>query len=294
MRRLPVGGAFQPRPAYIATLILLNLVPAFGVLQFGWTVFELIFLYWFENLVIGVFMILRMLVRRYDHPAALLAPLFMVPFFSFHYGMFCYVHGIFVVSLFGPDGMKSMELLPVIPQVLSQSHLLIGVVALSTWHLFEWVTELMRDGPGADDIKEVTTRPYRRIIVLHITLIAGGFIITALGEPQIALLILIGLKMAFDYHQWQKDEKQSKEAPEPDEDMMAKLAEDYPEPVIKINGEERRFDSFSDLKQSREYRLMRALGGLVGGKQMKALDQYLNKRIAEEQGKPPTNPHRRT
>lgn len=272
----------MPRSLYIAALVLLNLVPAFGVLQFGWTVFELIFLYWFENLVIGAFMILRMLVRHYDNPVAFIAPLFMVPFFTFHYGMFCYVHGIFVVSLFGPEGMQSMELLPVIPQVLSESHLLIGVVALTAWHLFEWVSELMRHGPGAEGIKDVTTRPYRRIIVLHITILAGGFIITALGEPRIALLILIGLKMAFDYHQWQKDEKEDDEEPLLDEEMMAKLAEDYPDPEVTINGETIRYDSFADLKKSKHYRLMRTLGGLVGGKQMKALDTYINMRIEQE------------
>lgn len=273
----------MPRSIYIVILILLNLVPAFGVLQLGWTVFELIFLYWIENLVIGVFMILRIIVRRYDHPITFLLPAFMVPFFSFHYGMFCYIHGSFLVHLFGPDTIKSESLQQAIPQVLGQSHLLMGVLALSAWHLFEWLTELRQDGPGTGGIKDLTTRPYRRIIVLHITILAGGFIITALGQPTIALLVLIGLKIAFDYYQWHQDSKKvDAKDKQPDEAIMTKMAEQYPEPEITVNGQIRRFDSFAQLKQSKEYRLMRNLGSLMGGDNIKALDRYMDMRITQE------------
>jgi hypothetical protein len=274
----------MPRPVYLAALLLLNLVPAFGVLHYGWTTFDLIFLYWLENLVIGAFMILRILVRRYEHPVMLVMPLFMVPFFSFHYGMFCYVHGIFVFELFGPESIKNMELLPAIPDVLRSNHLLIGVTALSLFHLFTWVNELVRFGPGADDIKSVTVRPYRRIIVLHITIIVGGFVITALGEPSAALLILIGLKIAFDYMEWRREEKHPpNEEPEVTDEMLAELAEEYPDPEIKVNGETIRYESFAELKKSKHYRLMRSLGGLVAGKHLKALDRYMDMRIAEEE-----------
>lgn len=52
----------------ISTLLALNAVPLIGVLQFNWASFDLIFLYWLENLVIGGFVVLRMLVRPRRHP----------------------------------------------------------------------------------------------------------------------------------------------------------------------------------------------------------------------------------
>ncbi|MDH3417747.1 MAG: DUF6498-containing protein, partial [Gammaproteobacteria bacterium] len=49
------------RPSAIV-LIVANLVPLFGVLFLGWRVFDVIILYWAENVVIGVINVLRMIV----------------------------------------------------------------------------------------------------------------------------------------------------------------------------------------------------------------------------------------
>ena len=38
----------------VAIVILLNIVPLIGVTFWGWSVFALVFLYWIENLVIGL------------------------------------------------------------------------------------------------------------------------------------------------------------------------------------------------------------------------------------------------
>ena len=38
----------------VTTAIALNLIPVVGVLFWGWSAFALIFLYWLENLVVGV------------------------------------------------------------------------------------------------------------------------------------------------------------------------------------------------------------------------------------------------
>ena len=55
------------RSPSLAILIALNALPIYGVLNWGWQSFDLIFLYWLENLIIGGFAILRMLVRPYRH-----------------------------------------------------------------------------------------------------------------------------------------------------------------------------------------------------------------------------------
>jgi hypothetical protein len=40
--------------------------------------------------------------------------------------------------------------------------------------------------------------PYGRVVVLHLTILFGAFAIAILGAPQFALLLLVGLKTAFD------------------------------------------------------------------------------------------------
>ena len=42
-------------------LILVNLLPIFGVIYAGWDIFEIVVLYWFENVVIGLVNVLKII-----------------------------------------------------------------------------------------------------------------------------------------------------------------------------------------------------------------------------------------
>jgi hypothetical protein len=44
----------------------------------------------------------------------------------------------------------------------------------------------------------LTAAPYKRIIVMHLTVIIGGWIVLALGTPAPALIVLIALKLFVD------------------------------------------------------------------------------------------------
>jgi hypothetical protein len=44
------------------------------------------------------------------------------------------------------------------------------------------------------------TAPYNRIIVMHLTLIFGGWIILLIGAPTGALILLLLMKTAVDLH----------------------------------------------------------------------------------------------
>ena len=79
----------------VAALVAINLLPLIGVLFFDWSVYEILVLFWAENLVIGLYTITRLvtLYRRKGEEAAL----FMVFFFCFHFGGFTMGHGLFVI-----------------------------------------------------------------------------------------------------------------------------------------------------------------------------------------------------
>jgi Family of unknown function (DUF6498) len=47
-------------------------------------------------------------------------------------------------------------------------------------------------------VSNLMSAPYGRIVVLHVTLIAGAFLITALHAPVLGALLLIGLKLTYD------------------------------------------------------------------------------------------------
>ena len=51
-----------PLPITVLFLIAVNLIPLFGVLFFGWSLFSIMFLYWIENGIIGFFNILKIVL----------------------------------------------------------------------------------------------------------------------------------------------------------------------------------------------------------------------------------------
>jgi len=247
--------------------------------------FDLIFLYWLENVVIGVMMILRMVIRPYSHPLEFAMPLLLVPFFAVHYGMFCYVHGQFVISLFGNSlqpVFAGMDIPGIIPPLIEARHLFWPLMGLFAYQLFDWIRDTSQRGLGSDGIKELTVAPHRRIVVMHITIIGSGFAMVALHEPLAGLLLLIVFKTGMDIYHWDKDEKQGikMQAGEVaiDEKIRQKVDVFLDDPKITINGKETYYKNFAELKASRHYGLFKAIMSMAGGtQQLRAVEAYAAK-----------------
>ena len=91
-------------------LVLANLVPAAGVLFFGWSVFAILFMYWLESAVIGIYNIPKMLMAKPSKNEAAVPGVINqgfkvsgVIFFIIHYSIFMSVHLVFLLELFGPE-----------------------------------------------------------------------------------------------------------------------------------------------------------------------------------------------
>lgn len=184
-------------------LIAANLLPLYGVLALDWPVFPVMLLFWLENVVIGVLNALRMLLADPTDLALWSAKLFMVPFFCFHYGMFTAIHGSFVVSLFGGKNYDHMDqgLVPVVGvlRAIADFGVAPALAVLAGSHVFSFLWNfLMRGEFRRVSLSDQMGQPYKRVIVLHLTIIFGGGIAMALGSPVWALLALIALKIGFD------------------------------------------------------------------------------------------------
>lgn len=184
-------------------LIAANLLPLYGVIVLDWPVFPLLLLFWLENVVIGAFNVLRMLFADVTDAVLWAGKLFMIPFFCFHYGMFTALHGSFVVHLFGGKTYQHLDkgLLPVEGTVraINDFDLVLPLAVLAGSHLFSFLWNyLFRGEFRRAALNELMGRPYKRIIVLHVTIIIGGGITMTLGSPLWALLLLLALKISFD------------------------------------------------------------------------------------------------
>ncbi len=182
-------------------ILAVDLFPVYAVFAFGWDATPLVFLYWLENLVIGAFALARMIATSMkEHIIGLTGMLFLGPFFFFHYGMFCFVHGQFLNS-FAQSGSLAPEtgfLGPVglVESALSSgAHLPLFLGCIIALQLFLFIRDyLMRGQYLSTTMQQEMTAPYGRIIVLHIALFIGMAAMIALGQPMLGILALILLR----------------------------------------------------------------------------------------------------
>jgi hypothetical protein len=202
-RRLKSSYASIP---YISTisLIVVNALPLIGVLLWNWRIGAVMILFWLENIVIGIFNIVRMLTVAFYKSEYRLPTLFLVPFFTVHYGIFCAVHGVFVFLLFGGDlqssgwGNSNISV-----HTLSSFFRLAGmhtaILGLLVSHAISFIWNFLGRQEFRDTSPdELMKQPYSRIVLLQITILAGGFLVMASGNRLIPLLILVLLKISLD------------------------------------------------------------------------------------------------
>ncbi len=185
-------------------LILANLIPLYGVAFLGWEVFPVILLFWFENVVVGGYNILKIAMARPTDVGRWVGKVFMIPFFTFHYGMFTFVHGIFVLAIFGADAAAMAEMMDdpgpgMFADAIAAAGVTWAAIALIASHGFSFASNYLGRGEYRQaTIENLMKQPYARVVVLHIMLIASGFLIMALGAPVVGLILLIVLKIGVD------------------------------------------------------------------------------------------------
>jgi len=183
----------------IIPLLLINLLPVACVALFGWSAFILLILYWAENVVVGIFTLVKMLIAGLAKgPWEIVPTLFYSGFFVAHYGIFCTVHGALIWTFangFG-DGPDLSQLSPLlIGQFFSNAVMLANLFVIVAFHLYLFVAFWLLPGHWRQEkTNEIMASPYGRIIVIHLTILVGGFITVSLGEPLYMVVLLALLK----------------------------------------------------------------------------------------------------
>lgn len=212
----------------LIALLVANLLPVVGVLFFDWDAFTIVLLYWTENIVIGFYNVLKMALVRMPHPGGHLGKLFMIPFFTVHYGGFTAVHGVFVLVFFKPDtgGFNPFPtgdtwpcflvfvqlLFNVIRQALMivPPNMLYAIAALFFSHGISFVYNYFYKGErNRTSLQKLMGQPYKRVVVLHIAVLFGGFLTMVLGSPVGVLLILVLMKTGIDVKMHMRERKKN-------------------------------------------------------------------------------------
>jgi hypothetical protein len=205
-------------PFSILALVLANVVPLIGVTFFDWDATAIVLLYWFENIVIGFYNILKMAIVKVGSPRLQLSKLFSIPFFCLHFGGFCGIQGLFLITIFkfggGGESLFPEHAWPghlVFLQMLISAvsnfwqHRSPGmeelVISLFVSHGISFVQNyLMKNEYTFLTIRELMGMPYKRIMILQVAVIAGGMLTMMFDSPVAMLYILVFLKICVDVY----------------------------------------------------------------------------------------------
>lgn len=198
----------------LVALIAANIIPLWGVVFSGWDAFYIVLLYWSENLAVGFYNVLKMAFASVSKPAEHLGKLFLIPFFTIHYGGFTGIHGVFVLSMFNKGEATFMKninwpcffaFLQILLNVVREAYSIMptamryALAALFLSHGISFVHNYLIKGEYAKARPDkLMGSPYGRVVVMHIAIIFGAFLTMALGSPVGILIILVALKTFLD------------------------------------------------------------------------------------------------
>lgn len=182
------------KPAYFSlsliALIAVNLIPLIGTTYANWNIFSVMLMYWLETAIIGWFTVKRMrflALKANENPKDPFSfNVFLLPFFCLHFGIFMFVHLIFVFAFF----FSSQISWP-------------GVIFMFASLYFSHWLSYSQNFIEHMEYKSVTQdslfwRPYPRVIVMHLTVIFGGALTMSLNQPKAGLMVLIVFKTIID------------------------------------------------------------------------------------------------
>jgi hypothetical protein len=212
-----IGRLLKNMPKYPSAILLIvvNLVPLYGVLYQGWQQGYILMLYWGETLIVGFYNVFRMLlVQNVDTSKIEIngeIPVFntktlissykiqLISFFIMHFGFFCLIHGIFLIQIAKIDIKRFLHENTVNASINSVILLLIPIIGLFISHGFSFVSNyIVRKEYKRQTLNVLMFKPYTRIVVTHFTILFGALVSSKLSSQLGPLVLMIILKTFLD------------------------------------------------------------------------------------------------
>ncbi|MDF1812046.1 MAG: DUF6498-containing protein [Verrucomicrobiales bacterium] len=182
-------------------LALANMVPVIGVIVWNWSLYDVVGVYWAENLIIGAMNIpVMFMAKKTENPDETGgSKLYFILLFLLHFTLFCVVHAFFVSFL--KEATTFHDFFRAAPVLLVNSLKVTGLALLFLFsgHLFSFFWIYIGQRKYRETVLESRViQPYRRVVILHILILFGAYAAALLGAPMILILGLIVGKTTFD------------------------------------------------------------------------------------------------
>lgn len=207
------------KPGVLLGILLVHILPVFGIFFAGWDWREIVIFYWLGNITIGVLTLMSLIrspsihnfitslaqtrvanvsttdVSKLTEMTRVIPEkymkLFSAGFFCIQYGFFTFVHGVFVFAITSND--VTINGAP----IGSSDQSSLNIMQILSFWLVAFVIQVvyeLKDAP-----KEVSIpAAYTRILVLHTSLIIGVFLISLLQWPAVAAVSLVVVSFLYE------------------------------------------------------------------------------------------------
>jgi len=188
------------------SLLISNLLIALFTIIEKQSVLNVLWVYWFQSVIIGVFNFFKILSLKEFTVDGLkmnnkllttskTAKVSVATFFLFHYGFFHFVYAIFLFSFFSMGSILNGK--------IDSTFILLTSLIFFVNYLIEFIFTFRREQSTVQSLPKLMMAPYKRIIPMHLTIILSGFVLVggafSTADPNITiLLIFIGLKTFMD------------------------------------------------------------------------------------------------
>jgi len=179
----------------LLSLICVNTLPIFGVLYWGWSLSSIIWVYWFESFIIGVLNIPKIILST----GIAKRKIKTILFFMVHYMGFWIAHGVFILLILMPEIEKNAF---IGTREIETSFDVSFKWVLTSLFLSHFVSFLFiflrRDRSLAISPELQMFAPYPRVVILHILILAGGYLAAKFGTALSVLVALVLMKICVD------------------------------------------------------------------------------------------------
>ena len=188
------------------SLVFVNLLPILGAIFLGWDINTLLLIYWSENVVVGIFTVLKMLkvenifdknnkykievikpqtdpANEKDRKGSYLGA------FLFTYGIFCLIHGIILLTIASESSLNIFGLF---------LNVVISFVLLFISHLVSYKTNYIdKEEYKNTSVVELFIRSFKRIFIIQFTMVILFFALRG-TDNFVGVTLMVIIKIIAD------------------------------------------------------------------------------------------------
>lgn len=202
--KLPNKESMKSFP--VISLLASNILIAVFAIAENQSVLEILWIYWFQSVIIGVFNFLKILSlkkftvdnvkingKRLENTRA--AKISVGIFFIIHYGIFHIVYAGFLSSFSNMGKLFTTK--------IDYNFVLLISLVFFFNYLAEFIFSIRKEQEAIHSLTKVMMAPYKRIIPMHITIIISGFVMFGssllnIDGSNLILMVFMGLKTFSD------------------------------------------------------------------------------------------------